>query len=174
MRAVVQRVSSASVTVDGAGGPEVVGAIGPGLLVLVCAMAGDTDDDVAWLAAKLPALRIFPDDAGRMNLALLDRPAEDRGLLLVSQFTLSAPLGPGVSKGNRPAFTAAMAPGPAAAMVEDLMGRLKTAGCSVAGGRFGAHMRVALENDGPVTLWLDTRAAHGGQGGGQGGGTEKT
>lgn len=170
MRAVVQRVSSASVTVDGAGGPEVVGAIGPGLLVLVCAMADDTDTDLTWLAQKLPALRIFPDDVGRMNLALLDRPPEARGLLLVSQFTLSAPLGPGVSKGNRPAFTAAMAPGPAAAMVEDLMGRLKAAGCIVAGGRFGAHMRVALENDGPVTLWVDTRAGQGGGQGGQAGG----
>ena len=158
MRAVVQRVSSASVTVDGDVGPEVVGAIGPGLLVLVCAMGGDTAEDVAWLAQKLPALRIFPDDAGRMNLALLDRPVADRGILVVSQFTLSAPLGPGIGKGNRPAFTAAMAPAPAAALVESLKERLAAAGCQVAGGRFGAHMRVALENDGPVTLWLDTRA----------------
>ena len=158
MRAVVQRVSFASVTVDGEAGPEVVGAIGSGLLVLVCAMAGDTADDVAWLASKLPALRICPDEAGRMNRSLLDREPADRALLVVSQFTLSAPIGPGVSKGNRPAFVAAMAPEPAAAMVNDLMQRLRSAGCVVAGGRFGAHMRVALENDGPVTLWVDTRA----------------
>jgi D-tyrosyl-tRNA(Tyr) deacylase len=158
MRAVVQRVSSASVTVDGDAGPEVVGAIGAGLLVFVCAMAGDTADDIAWLASKLPALRIFPDEAGRINRALLDREPTERALLVVSQFTLSAPLGPGVSKGNRPAFVAAMPPEPAAAMVDDLIQRLRAGGCVVAGGRFGAHMRVALENDGPVTLWVDTRA----------------
>jgi D-tyrosyl-tRNA(Tyr) deacylase len=153
MRALVQRVSSAAVLVDGG----VVGAIGPGLLVLACAMDGDTDEDVAWLAAKLPALRVFPDAQDRMNLALGDAPG--RGLLVVSQFTLSADLGPGVSKGNRPAFTAAMAPAPAAAMVDDLVGRLRAAGCTVETGRFGAHMAVQLVNDGPVTLWLDTRRA---------------
>lgn len=150
MRALVQRVSSAAVVVDG----EVVGRIGPGLLVLACAMAGDTDRDVAWLAAKLPALRIFPDAAGRMNTALGDEPG--RGLLVISQFTLSADLGPGVAKGNRPAFTAAMAPGPASAMVDDLIRRLRAGGCVVEAGRFGAHMDVQLVNDGPVTLWLDT------------------
>lgn len=158
MRAVVQRVSTASVVVDG----ETVGRIGQGLLVLVCAMEGDTDADVAWLCQKLPALRIFPDDAGRMNKALLDLPAGSRGLLVVSQFTLSASLLPGLSRGNRPAFTAAMAPGPASAMVDTVMARLGAAGCEVQGGRFGAHMAVSLTNDGPVTLWLDTRSAKAG------------
>jgi D-tyrosyl-tRNA(Tyr) deacylase len=157
MRAVVQRVSRGSVEVGGA----VVGAIDAGLVVLVCAMEGDTDADVAWLAAKLPALRIWPDavdgTGGPMQLALADFEPARRQLLIISQFTLSADLGPGISKGNRPAFTKAMAPGPAEAMVADLMTRLARAGCVVAGGRFGAHMAVSLVNDGPVTLWLDTR-----------------
>lgn len=156
MRAVVQRVSRGSVEVDG----QVVGAIDAGLVVLVCAMEDDTDADVAWLAAKLPALRIWPDAAGeggRMQLALADFEPARRQLLIISQFTLSADLGPGISKGNRPAFTRAMAPVPAEAMVADLMTRLAGAGCVVAGGRFGAHMAVSLVNDGPVTLWLDTR-----------------
>jgi D-aminoacyl-tRNA deacylase len=157
MRAVVQRVSFATVTVDGADGSEVVGSIGPGLLLLVCAMEGDTDEDVAWLVQKVPQLRIFADADGRMNLSLLQREPGERGLLVVSQFTLSADLGPGVSKGNRPSFTAAMAPGPAAVVIDHLMERLREGGCTVAGGRFGASMRVRLENDGPVTLWLDTR-----------------
>lgn len=160
MRALVQRVSSAAVTVESDSGPEVVGSIGPGLLVFVCAMAGDTDADVAWLAQKLPQLRIFADDAGRMNLSLLQRGPAERGVLVVSQFTLSADLGPGVSKGNRPSCTAAMAPGPAAALVHALMERLHSSGCTIAGGRFGAAMRVRLENDGPVTFWLDTRLGH--------------
>jgi D-tyrosyl-tRNA(Tyr) deacylase len=153
MRAVVQRVSRGSVEVDG----QVVGAIDAGLVVLVCAMEDDTDADVAWLAAKLPALRIWPDTSGRMHLALVDLEPARRQVLVISQFTLSADLGPGISKGNRPAFTKAMAPGPAEAMVHDLMARLASADCVVAGGRFGAPMAVSLVNDGPVTLWLDTR-----------------
>ncbi len=153
----VQRVSFATVTVDGTGGSEVVGSIGPGLLLLVCAMEGDTDEDVAWLVQKVPQLRIFADADGRMNLSLLQRGPGERGLLVVSQFTLSADLGPGVSKGNRPSFTTAMAPGAAAVVIDDLMERLRESGCTVAGGRFGASMCVRLENDGPVTLWLDTR-----------------
>jgi D-tyrosyl-tRNA(Tyr) deacylase len=153
MRAVVQRVSRGSVEVDG----QVVGAIDAGLVVLVCAMEDDTDADVAWLAAKLPALRIWPDTSGRMHLGLVDLEPARRQLLVISQFTLSADLGPGISKGNRPAFTRAMAPVHAEAMVADLMTRLAGAGCVVAGGRFGAHMTVSLVNDGPVTLWLDTR-----------------
>lgn len=156
----VQRVSFATVTVDGADGPEVVGSIGPGLALLVCAMEGDTDTDVAWLAQKVPLLRIFADVDGRMNLSLLQQGPAERGLLVVSQFTLSADLGPGVSKGNRPSCTAAMAPVPAAALIERLIDRLRESGCTVAGGRFGASMRVRLENDGPVTFWMDTRAGH--------------
>jgi D-tyrosyl-tRNA(Tyr) deacylase len=153
MRAVVQRVGRGSVEVDGV----VVGAIDAGLVVLVCAMEGDTDADVAWLAAKLPSLRIWPDASGRMHLALVDLEPARRQVLVISQFTLSADLGPGISKGNRPAFTRAMAPGHAEAMVHDLMARLASAGCVVAGGRVGAHKAVSLVNGGPVTLWLDTR-----------------
>jgi len=155
MRAVVQRVRRAEVEVEG----EVVGAIGRGLLVLACAMDGDGDADVAWLADKLPALRVFPNEQGRMDLCLSQLPAAEQGLLLVSQFTLAADLGPGVSKGNRPAFTSAMAPAAASACVDKLAASLRTrlpAG-AVRMGVFGADMKVTLENDGPVTLWLDTR-----------------
>jgi D-tyrosyl-tRNA(Tyr) deacylase len=150
MRAVVQRVSEASVTVDG----EVVGAIGVGFLVLVCAMDGDGDSDVAWMRAKLPALRIFPNEAGRFDRSLTD---VGGAILLVSQFTLSAELAPGRSKGNRPAFTGAEAPAAAAARVDALAAALREDGVVVETGRFGAHMEVALVNSGPVTLWLESR-----------------
>ena len=161
MRAVVQRVSQASVTVDG----EVVGAIGVGLAVLVCAMAGDGDSDVAWMRVKLPALRIFPNDAGRFDRALAD---VGGAVLLVSQFTLAAELAPGRSKGNRPAFTGAEAPDAAAARVAALADGLRADGVAVETGRFGAHMDVALVNSGPVTLWLDSRPAGPAGQGGQG------
>jgi D-tyrosyl-tRNA(Tyr) deacylase len=150
MRAVVQRVKEASVSVDG----DVVGAIGVGFLVLVCAMEGDADSDVAWLRAKLPALRVFPNDAGRFDRSLTD---VGGALLVVSQFTLAAELSPGRSKGNRPAFTGAEAPDAAAARVAALAAGLRADGVVVETGRFGAHMDVALINDGPVTLWLDSR-----------------
>src|SRR5437773_170714 len=108
MRAVVQRVSSASVEVDGV----VVGAIDVGFVVLVCAMDGDGADDERWLLDKILALRVFPDAAGKMSRGLADLHADGRvpGLLAISQFTLSADLSPGRSKGNRPSFTAALAP----------------------------------------------------------------
>ena len=157
MRAVVQRVREARVDVEGA----TVHGIGRGLLVLLCAMAGDEAADETWLLDKLLALRVFADDAGKMNLALHDihRPEAPAGLLLVSQFTLSAEIGPGKSKGNRPAFLGAMAPDPARAAFDRVVAaaRSKAPWLDVGCGVFGADMQVHLVNDGPVTLWLDTR-----------------
>ena len=155
MRVVVQRVSAASVTVDGA----VVGAIDDGLLVLLGIQNGDTEADAAWLAQKMVALRIFEDDAGKMNHSLLDllaRQPEDQRprLLVVSQFTLIA----STRKGNRPSFNDAAKPDVAIPLYEFF-----TRTCSnllkqpVATGRFGAMMQVSLVNDGPVTLLLDSR-----------------
>jgi D-tyrosyl-tRNA(Tyr) deacylase len=156
MRAVVQRVTSASVRVGG----EVVGEIGRGLLVFLCAMEGDTAADAEW-CRKLVGLRVFADHEGRMNLDFASLPAgEGSGLLVVSQFTLSADLRPKTAKGNRPAFTRAMAPGPAASLVAScvdvLRGQLAVHGHKVATGQFGADMHVSLVNDGPVTLVLDS------------------
>jgi D-tyrosyl-tRNA(Tyr) deacylase len=160
MRAVVQRVSQAEVAVAG----QVVGRIGRGLLVLACAMAGDTHEDVRWLAGRLLPLRIFPDAQGKMNRALPDLAADGEavGILVVSQFTLAADLGPGQSKGNRPFFGNSMAPDAAAAQVDALVEALVALsrgapGITVATGRFAADMAVSLTNDGPVTLWLDSR-----------------
>ena len=158
MRAVVQRVREARVTVDG----EVVGEVGRGLLVLLCAMEGDVAADADWLLRKLVALRIFPDEAGRMNLGL-DAVVGSRnaGVLVVSQFTLSADLTPKQAKGNRPAFVKAMGPAAASMMVDAFVAALSSAlgpqGLHVATGRFGADMQVGLVNDGPVTLWFDSR-----------------
>lgn len=172
MRAVVQRVSEAAVDVDGA----CVGAIGPGLLVLLCAMAGDTRADEQWLLEKVMALRVFEDDAGKMNLALSDVAARGRsgaggeraplggpGLLVVSQFTLAASLAPGLSKGNRPAFTAAQAPAEARLAVDRFVAGAQAGRpwLQVATGQFGADMQVRLVNDGPVTLVLDSRGPAG-------------
>ena len=147
MRALVQRVSSASVTVDG----ETIGEIGPGLLILVCAMPGDTGDTGARLAEKIAKLRLFKDEAGKMNLSL----AQIGGAaLVVSQFTLAAD----TSRGNRPGFSGAAKPDEAKALYESFADDLTGLGIPVARGRFGADMAVALVNDGPVTLWLDTGA----------------
>lgn len=162
MRAVVQRVSSASVTVDG----QTVGAIGRGLLVLLCAMEGDTDADATWLCRKLASLRVFSDADGKMNLDLAAVPATNgSGMLVISQFTLSADLRPKTAKGNRPAFTRAMAPASATVLVERcvalLRGHLAPAGHVVATGQFGADMAVSLVNDGPVTLVFDSRDVQG-------------
>lgn len=145
MKAVVQRVTSASVSVAGAP----IAEIARGLLVLVGVARGDTEADAAALARKLFALRIFP---GRtpMDLALSD---VGGACLLVSQFTLAADLG----KGNRPSFEPAEAPARAAALCEALSAAIAAAGISVATGRFGADMQVSLTNDGPVTFVLETR-----------------
>lgn len=146
MRAVVQRVSRAEVRVGG----ERVGRIGRGLLALVSAGADDGDQDVDYLADKIAGLRVFPDEGGLMNRAL----AEVSGaLLVVSQFTLHGDC----RKGRRPSFVAALAPGPAEALYEQLLGRLRERGLPVESGRFRATMEVELVNDGPVTLLLDSK-----------------
>jgi D-tyrosyl-tRNA(Tyr) deacylase len=145
MRAVVQRVSSASVTV----GAEVAGRIGAGLLVLVGVGAGDGPDDVAYVAGKIADLRIFNDDDGKMNRSV----AEAGGsVLIVSQFTLLGDC----RRGRRPSFDAAGAPALAEALYEDVVRALRARGLAVATGVFRANMQVALVNDGPVTLLLDS------------------
>ena len=140
MRAVVQRVSSASVSVDG----EVVASIGPGLLVLLGVRAGDGPAEADWLARKIRALRVFEDAEGRMNLAAEDAGAE---ILCVSNFTLYGD----ARKGNRPSFVEAAPP----AEAEPLYDRVRVA-LGAAGGVFGARMELALVNDGPVTLIVET------------------
>ena len=144
MRALIQRVESASVTVDGA----IAGQIGPGLLVLVCAMDGDADDAAPWLAQKIAKLRIFADDQGKMNRSLLDTGG---AALVVSQFTLAAD-----TKGNRPGLSRAAPPDRGRALYELFSAALAATGVPIANGIFGADMKVALVNDGPVTIWLDT------------------
>ncbi len=147
MRAVVQRVSSASVSIDGA----VVGEIGPGLMVLLGVAEGDTPADGAWLAQKIAQLRIFADEADRMNRSVQDIAG---GVLVVSQFTLFA----STRKGTRPSFNAAAAPELANSLYEDFVRQLESLlGRPVPTGRFGAMMQVALVNDGPVTLLIDTK-----------------
>lgn len=145
MRALVQRVLSASVTVDG----TIAGEIGPGLLVLVCAMQGDTEKESEWLAQKVVKLRIFRDDEGRMNRSLLDAGG---AAMVVSQFTLAAE-----TKGNRPGFSTAAAPDEGKRLYEHFSAQVAAQGVTVANGIFGADMQVALVNDGPVTIWLDTK-----------------
>lgn len=147
MRAVVQRVSQASVSVDG----EQLAAIGQGLLILLGCGHDDAQADVAWLSGKLARLRIFPDEAGRMNRSLVDIGG---AALVVSQFTLFAD----AAKGNRPSFTAAAPPAAAEALYEDFCQALEAQlGCSVGRGRFAAHMMVDLVNDGPVTIVIDSQ-----------------
>ena len=147
MRALIQRVSRADVAVDG----ETIGKIGPGLLILACAMQGDTDEAPAKLAAKISKLRIFRDDEGRMNRSLLNTGG---AALVVSQFTLAAD----TSRGNRPGFSTAAAPETGERLYLALADELSRLGIEVAKGRFGADMKVSLTNDGPVTIWLDTEA----------------
>lgn len=144
MRALVQRVQSASVTVDS----EITGQIGAGLLVLVCAMQNDTDASAAWLAQKIAKLRIFEDETGKMNRSLLDIAGS---ALVVSQFTLAAD-----TKGNRPGFSRAAPPERGRDLYEKFSAALAATGVPIANGIFGADMKVALVNDGPVTIWLDT------------------
>lgn len=146
MRALVQRVSQASVTVDG----EVTGEIGEGLLVLVCAMQGDAEAQSEWLARKVVNLRIFRDEQNRMNRSLLDIGGQ---ALVVSQFTLAAE-----TKGNRPGFSTAAPPDEGKRLYEHFSEQVRGHGVTVANGVFGADMKVALVNDGPVTIWLDTEA----------------
>ena len=144
MRALVQRVSRASVTVAG----RTSGEIGPGLVVLVCAMAGDGDAEADELAAKIAKLRIFRDGQGKMNLSLLDT---HRAALVVSQFTLAAD----TSRGNRPGFSTAAQPDEGRRLYELFADRLRAQGIAVATGEFGADMDVSLVNQGPVTIWVE-------------------
>jgi D-tyrosyl-tRNA(Tyr) deacylase len=145
MRAVVSRVAWARVLVGG----EVVGEIGPGLLLLVGVTHGDGDAEAAWLAAKVAGLRVFDDRQGRMNRSL----AEVGGAaLVVSQFTLYGD----ARRGRRPSYVAAAAPAQAAPLVEAVAKALAAEGVPVARGRFGAHMTVESAGDGPVTILLDS------------------
>jgi D-aminoacyl-tRNA deacylase len=145
MRAVVQRVSQASVSVDG----EVVGQIGRGLAVLVGAGPADDDRDARLLATKIANLRIFDDPAGKMNLSVLDAGGQ---VLVVSQFTLYAD----THAGRRPSFTGAAPPEAAAPLIQSFCDHLRTMGLVVATGRFAAMMMVEIHNDGPVTIVFDT------------------
>ena len=147
MRAVIQRVSAASVTVEG----EIVGAIGRGLLVLVGKEDADTVDDIDWLAGKIIGLRIFADESGTMNRSVQEI---DGGLLLVSQFTLFA----STKKGTRPSWHRAARPDIAIPLYEAMTRKLsELMGRPIQTGRFGAMMQVSLVNDGPVTLIIDTK-----------------
>jgi D-tyrosyl-tRNA(Tyr) deacylase len=144
MRALVQRVSHAAVTVDG----RTVGRIGRGLVVLLGVTHTDGEAEAEWLAIKIAGLRVFEDEAGKMNHSVTDVAGE---LLVVSQFTLYGD----ASKGRRPSFTAAAAPAQAEPLVDFFVELLRDAGYTVATGIFGAHMDVEIHNDGPVTMWIE-------------------
>jgi D-tyrosyl-tRNA(Tyr) deacylase len=144
MRALIQRVTKASVSVDG----QVIGGTGPGLLVLICAMKGDSEVQADQLAAKIAKLRIFRDDEGRMNRSVRDIGGT---ALVVSQFTLAAD----TSRGNRPGFSTAAAPVEGERLFEYFAQRLAAEGVPADTGRFGADMAVELVNDGPVTIWME-------------------
>ena len=144
MRALVQRVTEAAVRVDG----EVIGEVGAGAMILVCAMQGDTEANADTLAAKISKLRIFKDEAGKMNRSLKDTGGQ---ALVVSQFTLSAD----TSRGNRPGFSTAAPPAEGERLYEYFADQLRGHGITVAQGQFGADMAVSLVNDGPVTIWME-------------------
>ncbi|MFP5509033.1 MAG: D-aminoacyl-tRNA deacylase [Alphaproteobacteria bacterium] len=144
MRALIQRVSRASVRVDG----QQIGQCGPGLLILICAMQGDTEAQAAQMAAKIAKLRIFKDDEGRMNRSILDTGGS---ALVVSQFTLAAD----TARGNRPGFSTAAAPDEGRRLYEVFAANLAASGIATQTGSFGADMAVELVNDGPVTIWID-------------------
>lgn len=147
MRAVIQRVAEASVTIGG----ETVAAIGTGLLVLLGVEEGDSADDIAWLVPKIARLRIFPDADNKMNLAL---DASGGGIIVVSQFTLHG----STRKGNRPSFIRAAGPELAAPLYDEFCAAMEAElDRPVGRGVFAAEMRVALVNDGPVTLIIDSR-----------------
>ena len=145
MRALLQRISHASVTVEG----EKIGQSGPGLLILICAMQGDSEAQADHLAAKISKLRIFKDEAGKMNKSVKDIGGS---ALVVSQFTLAAD----TSRGNRPGFSTAASPEDGKALYEYFAAKLASEGVPVETGEFGADMKVELLNDGPVTIWMET------------------
>ena len=144
MRALIQRVTDASVRVDGA----VIGEIGKGLLSLICAMEGDDPEISKTLAAKISKLRIFTDEAGKMNKSLVD---VGGAALIVSQFTLAAD----TSRGNRPGFSTAAKPDVGRVLYEQFITDMSGLGIPTATASFGADMAVSLTNDGPVTIWMD-------------------
>jgi D-tyrosyl-tRNA(Tyr) deacylase len=148
MRALIQRVSEATVRVDG----DIIGQSGPGLLILVCAMQGDTETQSESLAAKISKLRIFTDDAGKMNRSILDTGGS---ALVVSQFTLAAD----TSRGNRPGFSTAAPPAEGDRLYQHFAAHFARLGIPTETGQFGADMKVSLINDGPVTIWIDTEAS---------------
>lgn len=144
MRALIQRVSEASVTVD----RQVIGEIPKGLLILVCGMAGDDAEKPKLLASKISKLRIFADENGKMNKSLKDIGGS---ALIVSQFTLAAD----TSRGNRPGFSSAAPPNEGNALYQRFISEMDALDIPTAQGKFGADMKVALINDGPVTIWMD-------------------
>lgn len=144
MIGLLQRVSEARVTVDG----KVIGEVGKGLLVLVCAQREDTEENAEKLAKKILAYRIFEDENGKMNKSISDVGGE---LLVVSQFTLAAD----TSRGLRPSFTPAAAPDVGERLYEYFVSAVRQSPLKVETGEFGAHMQVGLVNDGPVTIWLE-------------------
>jgi len=148
LKALLQRVTGASVKV----GSEVVGSIGPGLVVLLGVASGDRETDARYLAEKTANLRIFADASGKFNLSVLDTRGE---ILAVSQFTLLAD----TRKGRRPSFALAAPPEQAEQLYDRYVSLLHNAGLKVATGIFGAHMRLEIHNDGPVTIMLDSRDA---------------
>jgi D-tyrosyl-tRNA(Tyr) deacylase len=146
LRAVIQRVSEASVTVDG----RIVGQIGQGLLLLLGVSHDDADEDVRVMADKLAGLRCFADADSKFNLSIMD---VNGSILAISQFTLFGDC----RKGRRPSFSDAARPEPATELYEAVVQRLREKGLTVETGEFGAHMAVSLVNDGPVTLLIDTK-----------------
>ncbi len=151
MRAVIQRVTQAEVTVAG----ERIAAIGPGLLVLLAAGRGDGEAQADWMADKVTGLRVFADADGRMNRSLLD---VGGAMIAVSQFTLYGDC----RKGRRPSFVGALEPAAADRLIDRFVERVRTKGVDCGSGRFGAHMRLSLVNDGPVTLLVDSAVPRGG------------
>lgn len=145
MRILLQRTTGAKVEVDG----KLIGQCGHGFLILVCAMAGDTEAEADKLAARISKLRVFKDEAGKMNRSILDVAGS---ALVVSQFTLAAD----TSRGNRPGFSTAAPPEQGRALYEHFARTLQTIGIPVETGEFGADMAVSLTNDGPVTIWMDS------------------
>jgi D-tyrosyl-tRNA(Tyr) deacylase len=157
MKAVIQRASSGRVTVEG----RAVGEIGQGLVVLLGVADGDGEEEAEWTASKIASLRIFDDPVGKMNLSVSDIGGS---VLLISQFTLLA----SCKKGRRPSFTGAADPGTGEALYERVGELLREGGLPVETGRFGKRMLVSIENEGPVTILLDSDERYGGGAGGEG------
>jgi D-tyrosyl-tRNA(Tyr) deacylase len=144
MRALLQRVKSGRVSVDG----QLIASIGPGLVILLGIGQSDTDVQAKFLAEKIASLRIFEDEKGKFNLSILEKGGE---VLVVSQFTLYAD----TRKGRRPSFTDAASPKIASTLVEKFVDLMRLQGIRTKSGLFGAHMLVHIENDGPVTIWME-------------------